>query len=98
MDFGEILLLILSCVLINHMDMVSAIEKILKHRLPILNCVKCLTFWTVLIYLLVNGHSIIVSPAVSFLSSYIAIWLELLFGLIDKCYEKIFKTLYKETD
>ena len=88
-------MLILSCVLANHMGIISAIEEKIKHELLILNCVKCCSFWAVYIYLLFNNVSIIEAFATAFISSYIAIWLELLFGFIDVCYENIFSKIYK---
>ena len=74
------------------------IEKIINHRLPIVNCIKCLTFWIVLIFCLSSGFNLKISVAISFLSSYIAIWLELFFGYIDICYEKIYDSIYKDSE
>lgn len=61
----------------------------------ILNCVKCLTYWTILLYSLFNGEDVITSFATAFISSYLAIWLELLFGFIDVCYEHIYNKIYQ---
>lgn len=97
-EWKDIVLLILSCVLANHMGLISAIEKIINHRLPIVNCIKCLTFWIVLIFCLSSGFNLKISVAISFLSSYIAIWLELFFGYIDICYEKIYDSIYKDSE
>lgn len=96
-DWRDICLLILSCVLMNHMGLVSAIEEVINRKLPIVNCVKCSTFWSVLIFCLFMGFDTIMSVAISFLSSYVAIWLELFFGFIDCCYEKLYNSIYKDT-
>ena len=36
--------------------------------------------------------------ATSFLAAYAAMWLELLFGIIDKQYERIYEKTYPEAD
>lgn len=97
-DWEDICLLTLSCVLANHMGLISAIEEIIGSKLPIVNCVKCSTFWSVLILCLFIGFGVITSVAISFLSSYLAIWLELFFGFIDSCYEKTYNAIYKGSE
>ena len=81
------------CVTANHLGLVSAAEKVFGKSLPIANCVKCSTFWAVLIYMFITTYDIILSPATSFLASYVAIWLELFEGLVDKFYLKLYETL-----
>ena len=97
-NWMDIALLTLSCVLANHMGLINAVENVIKHRLPILNCVKCSTFWFSLFFCLLNNYNLIMSVAISFLLSYFAIWLELLFGFIDSCYEKTYKSIYKDSE
>lgn len=60
--------------------------------MPIVSCPKCLTFWSALAYGLWSfGFSNVpLMLAVSFLASYMAIWLELLEGFIDKLYMKLY--------
>ena len=41
----------LAAVLANHMGLIEAIERVVRHKLPIINCSRCLTFWSVLICL-----------------------------------------------
>ena len=81
------------CTAMNHMGLVDAAEDMLDHELPVLNCVKCSTFWLTLIYLFFTQKTIIHSIAAAFVLSYLSVWLELLMGCIDsiymKCYEKI---------
>lgn len=96
-DWKDICLLTLSCVLANHMGLISAVEEVIKRKLPIVNCVKCFTFWSVLIFCLFSSLDVITSVAISFFLSYIAIWLELFFGFIDSCYEKIYNAIYKDS-
>lgn len=97
-DWRDICLLTLSCVLANHMGLISAVEEAIKRKLYIIDCVKCSTFWGVLILCLFIGFRIIESVAISFLLSYLAIWLELLFGFIDSCYEKLYNKIYKDSE
>jgi hypothetical protein len=94
MPWTDIVSIVFVCVTINHMGLVSAIEQTIGRDIPILNCPKCCTFWCVLLYSC--GHAtthITMVLAISFLCSYLAIWLELLEAYIDtlymKCYEKI---------
>ncbi len=95
MPFSEIASVIIACVLMNHMGLIDKIESIIKHRLPVIDCVKCSTFWAVLVCCLISRQNAIHSVAVSFLSSYAALWLELAFGVIDKKYEEIYEKTYQ---
>lgn len=92
----DIAMLTFSCVAANHLGLVAAIEGALKRSVPIVNCPKCLTFWTVLFTTYFSGWNMISALAVSFLSAYLSLWLNLLFAFIDKqfnlLYDKIFST------
>lgn len=96
MYWSDILLLTLSCTLANHLGLVEAVEKVIKHKIPILNCSMCASFWCVLLYSLFNGRAVIVSVAVSFLCAYSAVWLELLCGFVDVIHDEIYENLYAE--
>lgn len=90
--------IIFSCVAVNHLGLVAAIEKVIRHNLPVLNCPKCLTFWSVLTYRVaveINSslftlNSSLQTIAVAFLCSYVAIWLELFMYAIDTLYNNIY--------
>ena len=97
-DWLDIALISCICTLANHMGFISGVEKVIKRKLIILNCVKCSTFWIVLIYCIFNRFDVIESIAISFFSSYLAIWLELFFGFIDVCYGGIYKKIYKDSE
>lgn len=95
----DILLLVLSVTLANHLGLVEAVEGVIRHKIPILNCSKCAGFWVVLAYSVLIGRPLIASVAVSFLCAYTAVWLELLFGFIDVMYNEIYENIYtEETD
>ena len=91
----DIASIIFVCVTANHLGLVSAIEEQLEKELVIFNCPKCFTFWSVLAFQFVtNCHGLMKMLAVSFLASYLAIWLELLEGYIDTLYNKLYDTIY----
>lgn len=92
----DILLLMLSCTLANHLGLVEAIEGVIRHKIPILNCSKCAGYWVVLIYSIYIGRPLIASVAVSFLCAYAAVWLELLCGYIDTLYNRYYEDIYTE--
>ena len=93
------LMLMVCVVLFNHMGLCDAVEGILHYRFKVLSCVKCGTFWTVLIASLVEGTPIIMSMALSFMTAYAALWLELLLGLLGRAYEDTYdKIQAAETD
>ena len=95
----DIASIVFVCVTANHLGLIGKIEEIMG-KLPIINCPKCFTFWSVLIYGVWEQKGITGNfpfmLAISFLSAYVALWLELAEGYIDtlymKCYEKIYDT------
>lgn len=93
----DVAMLVFTAVMINHLGLIEAAEKVIKHEIPIVNCCKCLSFWLVLAYMLFNGYSVINSIATSFLCAWLATWIELLMGVIDYYYTKIYENFYSET-
>ena len=94
MYWSDIMLLMLSCTLANHLGLVEAIEGVIGHRIPILNCSKCASFWSVLLYSLFARRAMIASVAVSFICAYTAVWVELLCGYIDTLYNRCYEDIY----
>ena len=90
MNWIDIACVVFACLTANHRGLIAAIEGVVKHRLPILNCPKCLTCWSVLAYTVITTQDFITSLAVSFLASYIALWLELFESLIDTLYLRLY--------
>ena len=90
----DIVSLVFVCVTANHLGLVKAIEEAWDRELPIINCPKCLTFWSVLLYMVFVTRGFILSLAISFLASYSALWLELLEGYIDTLYLKLYDKIY----
>ena len=69
---AHVLMIVFACVAINHLGLVATIEGIVKRRLPVLNCPKCLSCWMVLAYLLLVGTAIIPAIALALLSAWAA--------------------------
>lgn len=82
--------------MIIHMGLVDAVLKfygIEDKDVPIIRCPKCLTFWVVLLFLVLTKHNVILSIATSFLASYVGIWLDLLLGKMDVWYERFYRQI-----
>lgn len=93
MDWRNIACIVFVSTAVNHLGLIAAIQTVTKcHRLPIVSCPKCLTFWSVLVYELwrVGFSDLPMVLAISFLCSYLAIWLELFMYAIDTLYNKIY--------
>ena len=93
--------IVFACTAANHIGPIPDIEAFLRRKLPVVGCIKCLTFWSVLVYGLVCcgtvSAAIEAAPrqlAISFLSAWSAIWLDLFMGIIDKLYLKIYGKIY----
>lgn len=101
MNWIDIASIVFVCVTANHLGLVKTIEGIIGRELRIVNCPRCCTYWCVLAYLTVKGvvfDRFVLCLAVSFLSSYLALWFELLEGYIDTLYIKLYETIYPNTD
>lgn len=91
-------------VTMNHMGLVSAIESAIHHKLWIVDCPKCCTFWLTLTYLVTDVQEVSKTEvtkilAISFLASYSALWLELIEAFIDVLYMKLYgKIITTDTD
>ena len=93
----DIACIVFTCVTMNHLGLVKAIEDFVHLKLKVVNCVKCFSFWSVLSYSVYSSHDVITSLAVSILSSYVAIWVELFEGFIDSLYMKGYEKVYTDT-
>lgn len=105
MDFLDIASIVFVCTAANHIGPIPDIEKLINRKLPIVGCIKCLTFWCVLIYCFVCFDRIVAAIeetplllAISLLSAWSAIWLDLFMGIIDHLYIKVYDTLYPTAD
>ena len=101
MNWIDIASIVFACVTANHLGLIGEIERITGKRLIVLNCPKCASFWLSLTYGLWGIDSFYGEfpkvLAISFLCSYLAIWLELLEGYIDTLYLKLYEKIYQST-
>ena len=102
MCWSDIAAIVFVCTTINHLGLVAAVERIVRRRLPVVNCPKCLAFWSVLILGLsgdgisaANPSGVVHWLAISLLAAYAAVWLELFMYSIDTFYNRIYDTLSK---
>ena len=98
MEYSDIACILFVCVTMNHLGLISAIEDVIGARLPIVNCPKCATFWFTLAYGLWAGGFPLQVLAISFFSSYLALWLELGMGMTDYFYRKLYGKIYSEAN
>lgn len=110
MSWIDIASIVFACVTANHLGLIEAVTTAIKpghSRWPIISCPKCLTWWTTMILgaieLTTHNKSYDVVDfvrllAVSFLASYIAIWLELLEGYVDTLYMKLYDKIYNTSN
>jgi hypothetical protein len=94
----DVAMILFSCVAANHLGLIHAIETAVKRELPIINCPRCFSFWSVLFYTLLTSHMIILSFATSFLTAALAPWIELFMGFTDSLYNKIYDTIFSTTE
>lgn len=93
----EVALITVSCVLFVQMGLSDAIQDSFRFKSRIVSCPKCLAMWTNLAYLLLQGHGLVVSVATSFICSYCALWLALLYDAIAIFYNYIYESITKKT-
>ena len=100
MDWLNDLVITFSAVAVNHLGLVAAIERTVKHRLPIVNCPRCLAFWAVLANGTWNiGNSdLSLTVAAALLAAWAAIWIELFMGFTDRLYMKAYEQIYPAAD
>ena len=95
----DIACILFTCVAVNHLGLISAIEYTIGHDIPIVDCPKCLSCWCVFVYCLWLGHTGVINAlAISFLMAYVATWVELLMGIIDLIYLKVYEKNFKSDD
>ena len=98
MSFLQYILAAFICAAMNHLGLIAAAEKVLRHRLPVVNCPKCSAFWLSLIIALsakpTGTAAVLTAVAMSLLTAWVAVWIELLMGGIDILKNRIYDTFY----
>ena len=106
MNVLDIAGIVFACTAANHLGLIGSIQLVLKwNKLPIVSCVKCFSFWAVLAYCVGCCDDIATAIeeaprmlAISFLSAWAAIWLDLGMGFIDYLYMKAYGKIYTTAD
>ena len=98
MDWRAIACIVFICTAVNHLGLISTIEGIIKRELPVINCPKCLTCWSVMAYQLVTNCNPLTSFAIALFCSYIALWLNLFMYAIDTLYNRIYGKIKDYTE
>ena len=85
----SIILILITCVLFIHIGLGDTICDIIGFDFILFRCVKCITFWSILVYcFFVNQWGIVVSLSTSFICAYLSLWLDLLLSKLAVLYEK----------
>ena len=81
------------CVLAVQMGLIDAIGKVIHYEFRVLSCPKCLCLWASLGWHLLHSNPLLDSAFASFVSSYAALWLSLIYDYVatkyNKAYEKV---------
>lgn len=93
-----VVLVAMCCVLAINMGLVDAIEETLHYKFRVLNCCKCLTFWSTLIVGLFQRGGILASVATAFICAYLALWLDLALSYLSKYYNRWYEKINAEAD
>ena len=89
----EAALLAVGCVLFINMGLSDAIQETLGIHSRILSCVKCFTFWSILVYLTFKGCKLYEVVSASFLFSYLALWLDLGLSALNAKYNELYQQI-----
>lgn len=82
------LIVMVAAVLAHHLGLSDAVAGVAS---KILKCSKCLTFWTVLVTLLMLGCNILITIGLSVVMAYLSAWFGLLLNLLNQLYDKIWQ-------
>ena len=96
--YREAALLTTACVLFVQMGLADAIQARLHFRSVLLSCPKCCTFWSVLLLSMIQRQGPVQCVAASFICSYAALWLALLYDCLAALYNRIYDKITNQTD
>ena len=107
MDWRVIACIVFVCTAVNHLGLITTIERIIRRKLWIIDCPKCLTCWSVMTYGIAtvpcgSPQGIIAAVlqwlAIALLCSYLALWLNLIMYAIDTLYNRIYGKIEDYTE
>lgn len=94
----EVALITISCVLFIQMGLSEAIQEFLHIKIRIVSCPKCMTWWICLYYLLLHKYGIVESVAASFIASYCAQWVALIYDAVALLYNFLYEQITQNQD
>lgn len=95
----DAVLLTISCSLFVNMGLADAIQEVLHFKFHPLSCLKCLNFWANLLWLCFHYGPSLRAVTVSFICSYLSLWITLWYDALSVIYNKAYETISKtQTD
>lgn len=91
-------MLTIACVLFINMGLEEAIRETVGFGFKIFSCPKCLSFWSVLVLNIIHGYPAVQCIAVSFICSYSALWLSLVYDVLSNIYNRIYDEITNQAD
>lgn len=81
------------CALASHMGLTVAVGKTVGR---VFGCTKCLTFWVSVVYLYATEHSVPVSLTCAIVASYLSVWVEMGFVLLNDKYNELWEKIMRK--
>lgn len=76
----------LTAVLMVHIGLTDAMSKVIA---KVLGCHQCLTFWAVLMVLVIIGAPLALTPMIAIVFAYLSNWVVVLLMLLQNIYHKL---------
>lgn len=77
----------------HHLNLPQAVASVVAR---IARCIKCFTFWSALVVLLIIGADLLIAVMLSILMAYLSHYWGLILGLLQKVYNRIWQRISKE--
>ena len=81
----------IACVLAIQMGLVDAVGKLIHYEFRVLSCPKCCVLWCSLGWHLLHSVPVLDAVFASFLSSYAALWICLVYDYVATKYNQAYK-------
>ena len=81
------------CTLACHLGLTAAVGKTVC---KVFGCTKCFTFWMSVVYLFATNHSVPVILACSIAASYLSVWCEMGFVLLNGKYNELWERVMRK--
>ena len=83
------------CALASHLGLTAAVGKTAS---KVFGCTKCFTFWFSVVYLYATNHSVPVSLACAIAASYLSVWCEMGFVLLNDKYNELWGKIMQKRE